>query len=200
MILSILSRFHEAVSISFKQISVLLSEKKRIESINLLRLSDAFMRQWNVASLVQIMACRLFGDNQFSEPVMVYWQLDPKEHFSMKFYLKFKSFHSRKCIWKCHLQKWRPSCIGLNVLRRYTCGTRAVHIWCNVSALHDNWYKLVRQIESYLHDIYINIWDNQTVCVPCPNVKIHFVITHYQFCNIVTWTACMYFVDIFQFM
>ena len=62
-------------------------------------------------SLVQIMVCRW----TLSEPVIVYCQLDPKEHISMKFDLKFKSFHSRKCIWKCCLQKWQPSCLGLNV-------------------------------------------------------------------------------------
>ena len=30
----------------------------------------------------------------------------------MKFYFNFKSIHSRKC----GLQKWRPSCLDLNVL------------------------------------------------------------------------------------
>ena len=34
----------------------------------------------------------------------------------MKFYLKFKSFHSRKCIWNCRLLKLRPSGHSLNVL------------------------------------------------------------------------------------
>ena len=36
-----------------------------------------------------------------SEPRKTYCQSDPEEQISMKFYLKFKSFHSRKCIWKC---------------------------------------------------------------------------------------------------
>ena len=31
------------------------------------------------------------------------WQLNPKKYISMTFYLKFKNFHSRKCIWKCCL-------------------------------------------------------------------------------------------------
>ena len=62
------------------------------------------------------MGCRLFGDNPLSELMMVYSQFDPKEHISMKFYLKLNSFHSRKCIWRCHLQKkaailsW-PQCV-----------------------------------------------------------------------------------------
>ena len=30
----------------------------------------------------------------------------------MKFYLKFKSFHLRKCTWKCCLPEWQPSCLA----------------------------------------------------------------------------------------
>ena len=37
------------------------------------------------------MACRLIGAKPLSEPVLPYCQLDPKERFSVKFYLKFKS-------------------------------------------------------------------------------------------------------------
>ena len=59
---------------------------------------------------------RLFGNNPLSEPMMVYCQLDPKEHITMKFYFKLKSFHSRTCIWKYRLKKmvailfW-PECV-----------------------------------------------------------------------------------------
>ena len=38
------------------------------------------------------MACRLDGDKLLSEPMLTYCQLDPKEHISMKFCLKFKYF------------------------------------------------------------------------------------------------------------
>ena len=82
---------------------------------NLLRHSDAYMSQQTTPSLLQIMVCRLFGNNPLSEPMMVYCQLDPTEHISITFYLKFKGFHSRKCIWKC-LQNWQPFCVGLNVV------------------------------------------------------------------------------------
>ena len=57
--------------------------------------SAAYMHRWTGSALVQIMACRLDC------------QLDPKEYISMKFYLKFKYLHSRKCIWTCHL--WNGS-------------------------------------------------------------------------------------------
>ena len=43
--------------------------------------------------------------------------LDPREQSSVKYILKLKHFHWRNCIWKYHLPKWRPSCLGLNVLR-----------------------------------------------------------------------------------
>ena len=37
---------------------------------------------------------------------------------SVKFEFEFYHFHSRECIWNCHLPKWWPSCLGLNVLQR----------------------------------------------------------------------------------
>ena len=46
------------------------------------------------------MGCRQFGDNPLSEPMMLYWQLNHKEHISMKFYLQFKSFHSKNMYMK----------------------------------------------------------------------------------------------------
>ena len=42
-------------------------------------------------------------------------KLDHKKLISMKFYLELKTFHSTKCIWRCRLQKWRPSCLNCNV-------------------------------------------------------------------------------------
>ena len=50
------------------------------------------------------MACPLSGARPLSEPMMTYCQLNPREHISMKYCLKFKCFHSRKCIWKCRLE------------------------------------------------------------------------------------------------
>ena len=70
-------------------------------SVNSLRPSDILMHQYIMPALVQIMACHLFGAKPLSEPMLPYYQLDPKEHISLIFYLKFKCFHSRKCTWKC---------------------------------------------------------------------------------------------------
>ena len=62
-----------------------------------LRPSDAYMRQQARSWLAQIMACRLIGAKPLYEAMLLYCQLDPKEHTSVKFYLNFKRFHSRKC-------------------------------------------------------------------------------------------------------
>ena len=51
-----------------------------------------YMRQWIGWALAQIMACRLFGAKPLSEPMLDYCQLDPKEHTSVKFQLKFEVF------------------------------------------------------------------------------------------------------------
>ena len=76
----------------------------RPHCINLLRLSDPFIYHQPRPSLIQIMACRLFGIRPFSETMMYYCHLDPEEKPSVKFDSKFKHFHSWKCLWKFHLQ------------------------------------------------------------------------------------------------
>ena len=40
------------------------------------------------------MASHLFGAKPVSEPLLVYCQLDPREHISVKFYLNIKGFHA----------------------------------------------------------------------------------------------------------
>ena len=52
---------------------------------------DAYMRQWTWSSLVQIMACRLFGAKPLSEPKLTYCQLDPLEQTSIIFESKHKN-------------------------------------------------------------------------------------------------------------
>ena len=74
--------------------------------------SAAFMRPWTGSALVQVMACRLFGAKPFPGPVLAYCQSDSREQFSVKFESEFYHFHSRKCILKCRLPKWRPFCPG----------------------------------------------------------------------------------------
>ena len=63
-----------------------------------------YMHQYNIPTLLQIAACRLFGAKPLSEPMLPYCQLDHKEHISVKsFFFKFRGFHSRKCTLKWRL-------------------------------------------------------------------------------------------------
>ena len=89
-------------------------------------------------SVAQIMACRRIDVKSLSEPILPYCQMDPKEYISVKFYLKFPNFHSRRYALKCRSSgNWRPFCLGLNVLNTCTllfksngiffCGGK---IWC----------------------------------------------------------------------
>ena len=57
-----------------------------------LKPKEAYMRQWTRPSLVQIMSCRLFGAKALSKPSRAYCQLESREHISMKYFVKFKSF------------------------------------------------------------------------------------------------------------
>ena len=57
-----------------------------------LRSSDAYMRQYYIAALLQVMSCCLIGANPLSEQILPYYQFDNKEHISVAFYLKFEIF------------------------------------------------------------------------------------------------------------
>ena len=66
------------------------------------------MRKWTGSSLVQVMACRLFGDEPLPEPMLAHCRLDSWEQISVEFESEFYHFHSRIFFWKCRLPKWRP--------------------------------------------------------------------------------------------
>ena len=80
--------------------------------------SATYMRQWTVSVLVQTMVCRLIGAKPLPEPMLAYCRLESWEQISMKLESEFYHFHSRKCIWKCHLPNWRPFCPGEDELRQ----------------------------------------------------------------------------------
>ena len=79
--------------------------------------SAAYMCQWTGPALVHVMACRLFGAKPLPEPMLAYCELDSWEQISVKFESEFYHFHSKTCIWKSRLPKWRPFCPGEMNLR-----------------------------------------------------------------------------------
>ena len=66
--------------------------------------SAADIRRWTGSALVQVMACRLFGAKPLHDPMLTYCWLDPLVQTSVKFESKYKTFHSRKCVWKGRLR------------------------------------------------------------------------------------------------
>ena len=82
--------------------------KLKEDRANSVKSYDAYMYHYNIPTLLQIMACRLFSAKPLSEPMLPYCQLDFREHISMKFHFRFKTFHSGKYTWKCCLPKWQP--------------------------------------------------------------------------------------------
>ena len=54
-------------------------------------------------SLVPAMACHLFVAKPLSQPMMVYFQLDPWGYISVKYQSKYNNFHTTKCIWNYRL-------------------------------------------------------------------------------------------------
>ena len=88
---------------------------RSVSELNSFRPSDAYMRQKPNPSLVKIMACRLFRAKPLSEPMLEYWWLDPYlgTNFS-----EILIFSLKKMRLKVSSAKWRPFCLGLNVLVR----------------------------------------------------------------------------------
>ena len=69
-----------------------------------LKLDDVHRNQWSQSSLLQVMACFLFGTKSLPEPMLTYWQLGPKKHISVK----NKKMHLKMLAVKC-----RPFYAGL---------------------------------------------------------------------------------------
>ena len=67
-----------------------------IKLINSLRLSDTYMCQQNIPSLVQITTCHLFGAKPSSEPKLTYYQFNTWEQISVKLKSKGNNFHEKQ--------------------------------------------------------------------------------------------------------
>ena len=87
-------------------------------SFNLSPPNATYIPRWTESVLVQVIACRLLGANPLPEPMHTYCQLHPQEHTLVKLESKYKTFHSRKCIWKYRMRngghfvqgKWVKDC------------------------------------------------------------------------------------------
>ena len=64
---------------------IVMATALTIELINSSCSSAAYMRRWTRSSLVQIIACRLFGAKPLTKPMLVYCQLEPYEKLQRNF-------------------------------------------------------------------------------------------------------------------
>ena len=62
------------------------------------------------------MAYQMFGAKPSYEPKLEYFKLEPLEEFSVKFYLKYNNFHTRKLVGKYRLQNSLTAYIHIPVI------------------------------------------------------------------------------------
>ena len=62
------------------------------------------------------MACRLVGAKPLSETMQEYWQLDSQETNFTEILIEILTFPFKKMRLRVSSAKWRPFCLGLNVI------------------------------------------------------------------------------------
>ena len=65
------------------------------------------------------MFCRLAGAKPLSEPKLEYCQLDPWQQTSVNFLIEIHTFLFNELHFKMASGKWRPVCLGLNILAAF---------------------------------------------------------------------------------
>ena len=81
----------------------------RKEGFNLLKPGDTYMRHQTGPSLVQVMACRLFG----AKPCLNLLSNGPLGTYFSKFFIEIQIFPLKKMYLEMSSAKWWPSCLGL---------------------------------------------------------------------------------------
>ena len=97
------------------------------------------------------------GAKPLYEPMLLYCHLDPMEHISETFYLKYKCFHLSKYTWKCCLEfffvlsSMCPQCVNQNPVTEYIYDSDVVRdyeLWYqNFNMI---WFTFSEQV-NYLH-------------------------------------------------
>ena len=95
-----------------------------------LRSGDAFVCHWSGSSLVQVMACRLFGAKPFTWTNGAILSIGHLGTNFGEFYLKFKHFRWIKMHSKMSSAKWRPFCLGLDVVSPFFVNKQGCRICC----------------------------------------------------------------------
>ena len=106
-------------------------------------------------------------------PMLAYCQSDPKEHISVKFYLKFGSFKSGKCTWKSRLLKWRPSCLTSMCL----VASRLGHGYLIILTVN---YGLEFAIHTVVFYMY-SLWRHRLIDIGIPSITLRWSSGHLRF-------------------
>ena len=77
--------------------------------INSTRKNGLYME--SCQALVRLTACHLFGTKPLSEPMLKYYQLDPKDKLQRYSNQNLNFFIWRNCTWKCRPKNGMPQCI-----------------------------------------------------------------------------------------
>ena len=103
------------------------------------------MRQYTSPPLIQIMACRLLGAKPFSEPMLLYCQLDTRKQI-----IRFQI--PTKVIRDTHLEmssaKWRPYCLDLSTLRMRKATHISILVVLNLSGNRTNLYTYLSSLKT----------------------------------------------------
>ena len=93
-----------------------------ITCFNSSRTSDAYMRQWNIPLLLQIMACRLAR----AKPLIIETNagillIGPSDTNFTEIFIRIYLFSFKKMHLQVSSRKWRPSLLGLNMIILLSC-------------------------------------------------------------------------------
>ena len=114
--------------------------------INSLRLSYGYMRRWIGSSLVQIMACRLFGLSPVRRQAIIWTNtgkllIGPLGTNFREILIGIQTFSFKKLHLKTSA-KWRLFCLGLNELTLYLRPQPNGHCLANVIFNSFSWMKI----------------------------------------------------------
>ena len=115
--------------------------------------SATYMCRCIGSALGKVMACRLFGAKPLPEPMLIYCKLDLAEQTSVKFGSKYKTFHSRTCVWKCRLRNGVHFVQGGSLVRFDGCVHSIPLSWYQIHLT----YTIVAQWWQFCADF--NVWN-----------------------------------------
>ena len=142
--------------------------------------SSAYMRHRFGSALVRIMACRLFDAKPVSEPTLIYCQLYPWEQNSVKFESKYKTFHSRKCIWTCRLRNgghFVPASMRWSPPHEWNHTTASMARWVGMPLKSKRYFRLRSDFGSCLDNYGMLEWLLKTTDAVMLNEIIHITLS-----------------------